>query len=107
MEAIVAEIVAIDTPSLGDRSYLVHDGAITPLLAAGAAAVAIAAAPSAWAAPNEPPCSGGGGSTQCQSPGNVQIYTAAHSMPAPTNSPRLWATTVGAINDTVLNSDLA
>lgn len=28
MDAIVAEIVAIDTPSLGDRSYLVHDGAV-------------------------------------------------------------------------------
>jgi hydroxyacylglutathione hydrolase len=24
----VVEIVAIDTPSLGDRSYLVHDGAV-------------------------------------------------------------------------------
>ncbi len=53
MEAIVAEIVAIDTPSLGDRR-----------------------------APNVPTCSDGGGSTQCQSTGNVQIYT----MPAPTNS---------------------
>jgi hypothetical protein len=61
---------------------------IAPLLAVGAAAVAIAAAPSAVAAPNVPPCSDGGGSTQCQSPGNVQIYTAPRAMPPtnPTNS---------------------
>src|ERR1700704_1668704 len=43
---------------------------ITPLLAAGAAAVAIAAAPTAFAA-NQQSCSG----TVCQSPGNVQIHT--------------------------------
>jgi hypothetical protein len=43
---------------------------ITPLLAAGAAAVAIAAAPTAFAA-NQQTCSG----TVCQSPGNVQIKT--------------------------------
>jgi hypothetical protein len=43
---------------------------ITPLLAAGAAAVAIAAAPTAFAA-NQQSCSG----TVCQSPGNVQIKT--------------------------------
>jgi hypothetical protein len=59
---------------------------IAPLVAAGAAAVAIAAAPSALAAPNEPTCSDVGGSTQCQSTGNVQIYTAPHAMPGPTNS---------------------
>ena len=82
----MAEIVAIDAPSLSDRSYLVHDGAITPLLAAWAVAVAIVAAPSASAAPNVPTCSDGGGSTQCQSTGNVQIYTAPRAMPAPTNS---------------------
>jgi len=41
---------------------------ITPLLAAGIAAVAIAAAPTAFAA-NKPSCSG----TVCQSPGNVQL----------------------------------
>jgi hypothetical protein len=41
---------------------------LTPLLAAGAAAVAIAAAPTAFAA-NQQSCSG----TVCQSPGNVQI----------------------------------
>ena len=43
---------------------------ITPLLAAGAAAVAIAAAPTAFAT-NQQSCSG----TVCQSPGNVQIKT--------------------------------
>jgi hypothetical protein len=47
---------------------------ITPLLAAGAAAVAIAAAPTAFAA-NQQTCSG----TVCQSPGNVQIKTATFS----------------------------
>ena len=47
---------------------------ITPLLAVGAAAIAIAAAPSAVA---EQPCTNLGGSkTICQSPGNVQINNA-------------------------------
>jgi hypothetical protein len=45
---------------------------ITPLLAAGAGAVAIAAAPTAIVA-NQQSCSG----TVCQSPGNVQINTPA------------------------------
>jgi hypothetical protein len=59
----------------------------TPLLLlAGAAALAIAAAPSASAAPNEPPCTDMGGSTQCQSTGNVQIYTTPHAMPGTANS---------------------
>ena len=43
---------------------------ITALLAAGIAAVAIAAAPTAFAA-NKPSCS----ATVCQSPGNVQLKT--------------------------------
>jgi hypothetical protein len=43
---------------------------ITPLIAAGAAAVAIAAAPTAFAQSCD---SIGVGQTQCQSPGNVQI----------------------------------
>jgi hypothetical protein len=60
--------------------------AIAPLLAAGAAAVAIAAAPSASAAPNAPPCTEMGGSTQCQSTGNVQIYAAPHAVPGTANS---------------------
>ena len=102
----MAEIVAIDTPSLGDRSYLVHD-VRTHHLAAWAVAVAIAAAPSASAAPNVPTCSDGGGSTQCQSTGNVQIYTAPCPRQPTQPTARFWATTVGAINDTVLNSDLA
>jgi hypothetical protein len=59
---------------------------ITPLLAAGAAAVALAAAPGALAAPNAPPCSDVGGSTLCQSPGNVEIYTAPHAVPGTANS---------------------
>jgi hypothetical protein len=61
---------------------------IATLLAAGAAAVAIAVAPSASPAPNAPTCSDVSGSTQCQSTGNVQIYTAPQAMPPtnPTNS---------------------
>jgi hypothetical protein len=59
---------------------------IAPLLAAGVAAVAIAVAPSASAAPNEPPCTDMGGSTQCQSTGNVQIYAAPHAVPGTANS---------------------
>ena len=54
---------------------------ITILLAAGAAAFAIAAAPMATAAPTTAapspmpqPCSTAGGGTECESPGNVQIY---------------------------------
>ncbi|MCW2650647.1 MAG: hypothetical protein JWR32_1623 [Mycobacterium sp.] len=54
---------------------------VTPVLAAGAAAVAIAASPSASATPDRQPCSDMGGSTQCQSAGNVQIYTTLHAMP--------------------------
>ena len=45
---------------------------ITPLLAAGAAAVAIAAAPTAFAA-DQQSCNGSGSSTVCLSPGNVPI----------------------------------
>ena len=48
---------------------------ITSLLAVGAAAVAIGAAPTAFAA-NQPPCAG----TFCQSPGNVQIKTPPPSV---------------------------
>jgi hypothetical protein len=42
---------------------------ITPLLAAGAAAAAIGAAPTAGAAPTPRSCTG----AICQSPGNVEI----------------------------------
>jgi hypothetical protein len=45
---------------------------ITPLLAGTAAAVAIAAAPTAFAADHQS-CNGSGSGTVCQSPGNVQI----------------------------------
>ena len=53
---------------------------IAPVLAAGVAAVAVAAAPSAAATPDDQLCSDMGGSTQCQSAGNVQIYTTLHAM---------------------------
>jgi hypothetical protein len=45
---------------------------ITPLLAAGAAAVVIAAAPTAFAADHQS-CNGSGSGSVCQSRGNVQI----------------------------------
>src|SRR6478736_2154750 len=45
---------------------------ITPLLAAGAAVVAIAAAPTAFAA-DQQSCNGSGSATVCLSPGNVPI----------------------------------
>jgi hypothetical protein len=55
---------------------------ITTLLATGAAVVALAAAPIATAAPTTAastplppqPCSTAGAGSECQSPGNVQIY---------------------------------
>jgi hypothetical protein len=58
---------------------------IAPLLATGAAAVAIAAAPVAAAAPSAPGDSAqtqqscanlGGTQTECQAPGNVQVNDA-------------------------------
>jgi hypothetical protein len=48
---------------------------ITPLLAAGAAAVAIAAAPTAFAA-DQQSCNGRGSGSVCLSPGNVPIKTS-------------------------------
>jgi hypothetical protein len=50
---------------------------ITPLLAAGAAAIAIAAAPTAFAA-DQQSCNGSGSGTVCLSPGNVPINTSHH-----------------------------
>lgn len=54
---------------------------ITTLLATGAAVVALAAAPMATAAPTttapapmQKSCSTAGGGSECQSPGNVEIY---------------------------------
>jgi hypothetical protein len=56
------------------------------LLSAGAAALAVAAAPNALAASSGQPCSDMGGSTQCQRAGNVEIYTAPQSSPGPASS---------------------
>jgi len=47
---------------------------IAPLFAAAAVATVIGAAPSASAASTRI-CSDGGGSTICQSPGNVEVHT--------------------------------
>ena len=56
------------------RIKLTH---VTPLLAAGAAAVTILAAPTAAAAPTplQQTCIATGAGTTCQSPGNVEIKT--------------------------------
>jgi hypothetical protein len=63
----------------------------TFLLAAVAAAIAIANAPGASAAPSEQPCSDAGEATNCQKPGNVQVHAAprplAHVFP-PSINPR-------------------
>ena len=48
---------------------------LTPLLAAGAAAVAIVAAPAAAATPLS--CADVGSATQCKSPGNSQLTAVA------------------------------
>jgi hypothetical protein len=53
----------------------------TFLLATAAAAVAIAAAPNASAAPSEQRCLHTGESTACQTPGNVQAYTSPRALP--------------------------
>jgi hypothetical protein len=53
----------------------------TFLLAAAAAAISIATAPSASAAPSEQHCSDAGGSTNCQRPGNVQVHTSPRALP--------------------------
>ena len=57
------------------RIKLTH---VTPLLAAGAAAVAILAAPTAAAVPTplSKTCVATGAGTTCQSPGNVEINNA-------------------------------
>jgi hypothetical protein len=56
-----------------------------PLLAAGAMAAAIVAAPNASAA-DARTCSNGGGATICQSPGNAEIHTDQ----APVQAPRAY-----------------
>jgi hypothetical protein len=50
------------------------------LLAAAVAAMAIATAPSASAAPSEQPCFVPG--STCHAPGNVQIFSSPHALPA-------------------------
>jgi hypothetical protein len=50
------------------------------LFAAAVAAVAIATAPSAAAAPSEQPCFVP--ESTCHAPGNVQIFSSPHSLPA-------------------------
>src|SRR4029078_4922301 len=85
-------------PPMGDSEFQsrlgpIHQGEsvmrirtpyITTLLTAGAAAFAIAAAPMATAAPTtaapapmQKSCSTAGGGSECQSPGNVEIYDSA------------------------------
>ena len=51
---------------------------VTPLLAAGAAAVAIVAAPTAAALPKI--CAANGAGTTCQSPGNVEVTNPARAV---------------------------
>jgi len=51
---------------------------VTPLLAVGAAAVAIVAAPTAAALPKI--CAANGAGTTCQSPGNVEITNPARAV---------------------------
>jgi hypothetical protein len=75
--------------SRGQWSVIVGTGiyAITAPLAAGAAAIAIAAAPIALAAPSEQQCLEqhcleAGAPTISQRPGNVQIFTSPHALPA-------------------------
>jgi hypothetical protein len=52
------------------------------LLAAAVAAMAVATAPSASAAPGEQPRFDTGGSTTCHAPGNVQIFSSPPALPA-------------------------
>jgi hypothetical protein len=63
---------------------------ITPLLAGTAAAVAIAAAPKAFAT-DQQSCNGSGSKTVCQSPGNVPITAPAPGSVSPLRRPGLAA----------------
>ncbi len=49
---------------------------LAPLVAAGAAALAVSLAPSAGAAPNPIDCLDKGGATMCQKQGHARIHTA-------------------------------
>jgi hypothetical protein len=59
----------------GEAVMKIRTSYITTLLAAGAAAVAIAAAPTAFAT-DQQSCNGSGSGTVCLSPGNVPIKTS-------------------------------
>jgi hypothetical protein len=61
---------AVDSLAGEDKDMRIKLSYITPLIAAGAAAVAIVAAPTAFAQSCDDL---GAGQTECQSPGNVQI----------------------------------
>jgi hypothetical protein len=63
----------------------------TLFLSAASAALAITTAPIASASRSEQPCSDVAGSTNCQRPGNAQVYTAPRALPRllpPTINPR-------------------
>jgi hypothetical protein len=59
---------------------------IATLLAVGAAAVALATAPSASAVPDDQTCSDMGGATRCQRTVNAQIYAKPPALPTAPNS---------------------
>jgi hypothetical protein len=59
---------------------------IAPVLAIGAVAIALAAAPAASAAADDQACSDMGGATQCQRATSVQIYAKPHALPSVANS---------------------
>jgi hypothetical protein len=59
---------------------------ITLPLLTGATALTIAAAPGASTPQNEQPCSGMGGSTQCQRTGNVQSRTTPWPLTTPNST---------------------
>jgi hypothetical protein len=58
-----------------------HHNMFLMVIGVAAAAVTIALAPSASAAPSGQPCSGAGESTSCQRPASAQVYTAPQAMP--------------------------
>lgn len=59
----------------------IHTYHVTLMLGAAAAAVAIAGAPGASAAPGGPVCSDSGGSTNCITRANQQVYTSPKPLP--------------------------